>query len=162
MRPTVEVDQHKIMPLPTSCVMTRHKLSQGTLIRTRRLEHDEKSWAPCSQNIVSSLTRPSSTFAHTTFAMSLPKIHVIPTISPSTFTFPDPSCTLTLTATLTYTHPITICTRLSIFNLDLAQNRHNFSCQDLATNTRLSLSIESPTLCRVSLCILDATTISFW
>lgn len=65
-----------------------------------------------------------------------PTIQVNLAISPNPITLGDKDCTLTITATLDYLHPITIYTYQSIFALDLAQTRWDFSCIDLSDNDK--------------------------
>lgn len=66
--------------------------------------------------------------------MTYPKIRVSLAISPTPITLGDENCTLTITATLDFPQPITIYTWPSIFALDLAQRRGNFTCIDLSDN----------------------------
>lgn len=74
--------------------------------------------------------------------MSQPTIRLSMAITPTSFALGDETCTLAITATLEYTHPITVYTWASIFNLPLAQRRHNFTCVDLSDhdkNVRMSV-----------------------
>ena len=67
--------------------------------------------------------------------MSQPVIQITLAISPPSFSLGSAEdCTLTITATLQHTEPITMHTWGTIFNLPLAQVRHNFFCVDLSSS----------------------------
>lgn len=76
--------------------------------------------------------------------MAQPTLQVSMAISPASFSLGDEHCTLSITATLSYPHPITIYTWPTIFNLYLAQRRHNFFCIDLSDNNKdIRMSVEN-------------------
>lgn len=79
----------------------------------------------------------------TDFQPSVPPISVEVVIDPPAFALGGPEglpC-IAITATSHASQPITIFTWPTIFNLDLAQKRANFSCQDTASNALLRLEL---------------------
>lgn len=92
----------------------------------RRLWHSSN---PLCYSFVPSLCATMSEKAY-----PLPRITISLAINPPSFVFGEIP-TISITATSHATRPITIFTWPTIFRLDLAQDRKNFTCDDLTTDT---------------------------